>query len=228
MNNATIFVVVPAYNEARVLRQTVTPLVDAGYTVVVVDDGSRDGSAGTLDGLPVTVMRHAVNLGQGAAIETGMEYARQHGAEIVVHFDADGQHRWEQIPDFAAPIQRGEADVVLGSRFLREEDASRIPGLRRIVLRAATIVSGLLTGVWLTDTHTGFRALSRKALAAVRLTENGYAHATEVLALIRRHKLRYVEIPAAIDYTAYSRQKGQSLWNSFNILIDLLMEKLFR
>lgn len=228
MTNSSIFVVIPVYNEARILRETVTPLFEAGYTVVVVDDGSTDTSAQSLDGLAVTVLRHPVNLGQGAALETGMAYARQNGAEAVVHFDADGQHSWEQIPNFVAPIFRGEADVVLGSRFLRKEDAARTPAFRRVVLRAGIVVSGLFTGVWLTDTHNGFRALSRKALNAVQLRENGFAHATEILALIRRNKLRYVEMPTAISYSAYSRTKGQSFWNSFNIVIDLLMEKLFR
>ena len=157
-----------------------------------------------------------------------MEYALRHGAEAAVHFDADGQHRWEQIPDLIAPIERGEADIVLGSRFLRREDAAQTPALRRMLLRAGIIVSGLFSGLWLTDTHNGFRALSRKALQEIELRENGFAHATEILASVRRKKLRYVEVPTAIRYSAYSRAKGQSFWNSFNVVIDLLMEKLFR
>jgi polyprenyl-phospho-N-acetylgalactosaminyl synthase len=228
MTNSAIFVIVPVYNEAGIVRETITPLVEAGYTVVVVDDGSSDGSLRTLAGLPVVLLRHAVNLGQGAALETGMEYALRHGAEAAVHFDADGQHRWEQIPDLIAPIERGEADIVLGSRFLRREDAAQTPALRRMLLRAGIIVSGLFSGLWLTDTHNGFRALSRKALQEIELRENGFAHATEILASVRRKKLRYVEVPTAIRYSAYSRAKGQSFWNSFNVVIDLLMEKLFR
>lgn len=228
VTDSAIFVIVPVHNEAQVVRRTVTPLVEAGYRVVVVDDGSNDGSAETLDGLPLVVLRHAVNLGQGAALETGMAYARRHDAQAVVHFDADGQHDWKQIADFVAPVARGDVDVVLGSRFLRAEDAARTPWLRRVVLRGGIAVSGMFTGLWLTDTHNGFRVLSRKALAAIEFRENGFAHATEILALIRRKKLRFVEMPAAIHYSAYSRAKGQTLWSSFDILIDLLMEKLFR
>ena len=171
--NSSIFVIVPVYNEAGAIRATVMPLVEAGYAVVVVDDGSADGSSEALKGLPVVVIRHPVNLGQGAALETGKAYALRHGAEIAVHFDADGQHCWEQIPELVAPIVRGEADVVLGSRFLRANDVARTPAVKRLILRGGIIVSGLFTGMWLSDTHNGFRALSRNALDEIEIRENG-------------------------------------------------------
>jgi polyprenyl-phospho-N-acetylgalactosaminyl synthase len=223
-----IFVIVPAYNEARVLRETLTPLIEARYRVVVVDDGSSDDTAQVLQSLPITVIRHAVNLGQGAALQTGMDYALRKGAPIAVHFDADGQHPCDAIPTLVEPILRGEADVVLGSRFLRPEDTARTPRHRRLILRIGIVISGLFTGMWLSDTHNGFRAFSRNALAKIQLRENGYAHATEILGEIRTKKLRYVEAPSAIRYSEYSRSKGQSFWNSFNIVIDLILEKLFR
>lgn len=228
VSNAAIFVIIPAFNEANALPGTLAPLTEAGYTVVVVDDGSTDETARALEGLPAIVLRHAVNLGQGAALQTGMDYALQRGADIAVHFDADGQHPSEAIPSLVEPILHGDADVVLGSRFLRPEDAAQTPRGRRIVLRIGIIVSGLFTGMWLSDTHNGFRALSRKALGEIQLRENGFAHATEILAQIHRMQLRYVEAPSAIRYSDYSRKKGQSFWNSFNIVFDLLMEKLFR
>jgi glycosyltransferase involved in cell wall biosynthesis len=230
MDNSTaaIFVIIPAFNEAAALTRTIAPLLEAGYTVVVVDDGSSDDTQRVLAGLPVMVLRHAVNLGQGASLQTGMDYALRRGAEIAVHFDADGQHPPEAIPTLVEPILRGHADVVLGSRFLRPQDAAQMPRSRRLLLRAGIAVSGVFTGMWLSDTHNGFRALSRRALDEIHLRENGFAHATEILAEIRRHKLRYLEAPTAIRYTDYSREKGQSFWNSLNILFDLLMEKLFR
>ena len=226
--NSSIFVIVPVYNEAGAIRTTVIPLVEAGYAVVVVDDGSADGSSEALKGLPVVVIRHPVNLGQGAALETGRVYSLRHGAEIAVHFDADGQHCWEQIPELVAPIVRGEADVVLGSRFLRANDVARTPAVKRLILRGGIIVSGLFTGMWLSDTHNGFRALSRNALDEIEIRENGFAHATEILGAIRKRKLRYREIPATIRYSDYSRAKGQSIWNSVNIVVDLLLQRLFR
>jgi len=228
MANRPVFVIVPAFNESRVLRETVAPLVEAGYSVVVVDDGSGDAPAVALEGLRVGLLRHCMNLGQGAALQTGAEYALRQGAEIIVHFDADGQHPVGGIPAMIRPILEGRADVVLGSRFLRREDAMRVPLARRFVLRIGIVVSALFSGLWLTDTHNGFRALSRRAMLCIHLRENGFAHATEILQQIRRTGLRHVEVPTGIRYSTYSLEKGQRLWNSFRIVLDLALAKLLR
>jgi hypothetical protein len=125
-------------------------------------------------------------------------------------------------------VLSGEADVALGSRFLRAADKSFIPVSRRILLKGAVIVNGLMTGLWLTDAHNGLRVLSRKAAGRICLEENGFAHATEIIHQIRRLKLSYIERPARVRYTHYSRRKGQSFWNAFNIVIDLLLRRVFR
>ena len=156
-----IMIIVPAYNEGTVLKQTIEQLLLAGYPVVIVDDGSRDDTSSVKE-IPLIYVRHAVNLGQGAALQTGMIYALRAGADIAVHFDADGQHDWRQIDRLVAPILDGCADVALGSRFLRAEDAAKVPWPKRIVLRGGILISWLLTGVRLSDTHNGFRALSRR------------------------------------------------------------------
>jgi len=226
-SNREIFIVVPAYNEAKVIKATISPLITEGYSVVVVDDCSSDNTWEILEILPVTRIRHMVNLGQGAALQTGMEYARRSGAAVVVHFDADGQHDWREIPNLTAPILEGKADVVLGSRFLRPGDTQQVPLAKRFVLRIGRIISGLMTGILLSDTHNGFRALSRKALAVVQLQENGFAHATEILSHLRKANLHYVEVPTSISYTTYSIAKGQPLTNSLNTVIDLLLRKIF-
>jgi glycosyltransferase involved in cell wall biosynthesis len=224
----SIFVIVPSYNEGPVLRDGLEPLMDAGYDIVVIDDGSTDDTDEVLAGLDVHAIRHPVNLGQGAALQTGMDYAVECGADIVVHFDADGQHRAEEIESLMAPVLSGEADVVLGSRFLRGVDAMEVPARRRFVLRIARVVNGLFTGVWLTDAHNGFRVLSRRAAQSIRLTENRMAHASEILFQIRRAGLRYVERPTTVVYTAYSQEKGQSSWNGIRIVIDLFLRRMFR
>lgn len=223
----SIFVIIPAFNEGRVIGDTVAPLIESGYSVVVVDDCSRDNTWRVLEGLPITRIHHAVNLGQGAALQTGMEYAARHGAAAVVHFDADGQHDWKQIPDLVAPILEGRVDVTFGSRFLRRSDAAKVPPVKRLVLRVGRIVSSIFTGVFLSDTHNGFRALSPKALAAVALKENRFAHATEILAQVRRARLSYAEVATTIRYTDYSKAKGQPISSSFNTLIDLILRKIF-
>ncbi len=217
--------VIPSYNEGAALKDVVASVLACGYDVVVVDDGSAVPAARLLDGLKCHCLRHALNLGQGAALQTGMDFARRHGADAVVHFDADGQHDVADIPRFLTEL-KGGADVVLGSRFLRAEDEAAVPAGRRLLLRLARLVNGVFTGLWLTDAHNGFRALNRKALEAIDLRENRMAHATEILSQIRRHGLAVKEIPVTIRYSDYSRAKGQRWMNSLDILLDLLLDKL--
>ncbi len=223
-----VFVVIPAYNEGAVLSQTVDELSSYNFTVVVVDDGSSLPASQFLQNRPIHYLRHLTNLGQGAALQTGMDYALLNGADVIVHFDADGQHSPELIHKLIEPICSGECDIVMGSRFINPSDRQEVPALKRLVLKAGVCVSWLFAGLWLTDTHNGFRALSREAVQRIRLTENGYAHATEILELIRKSGLRYKEIPATIRYTEHSLAKGQSVFNSINILFDLVLRKLVR
>jgi glycosyltransferase involved in cell wall biosynthesis len=225
---APVFVVVPAYNEGAARPATLRTLVAAGYSVVVVDDGSKEEVAPALAELPVHLLRHPINLGQGAALQTGTTYALAQGAAIIVHFDADGQHSADDIPRLVEPLLAGQADVALGSRFLRPDDAHLVPRARRWLLKCGVIINGLLTGVWLSDAHNGMRALSRRAALEIELCENRQAHASEILVQIRRAKLRWVERPTRIEYSAYSRAKGQSPWNAVNIVFDVLLRKIFR
>jgi glycosyltransferase involved in cell wall biosynthesis len=222
-----VFLVVPVYNEQAVIEATLRPLIASGYTLVVVDDGSSDATWAILGRLPVYRLRHHINLGQGAALQTGTSFAVQQGAAIIVHFDADGQHRPEDIADLVAPLRAGEADVVFGSRFLRRADRESVPPTRRLLLRGAIIVNRLLTGMRLTDAHNGLRALNRHAASQIVLRENRFAHASEILVQVRQRRLRYVERPTHIVYSAYSLGKGQKIWNSVNIVLDMLLRRVF-
>jgi glycosyltransferase involved in cell wall biosynthesis len=223
-----VFVVVAAYNEGRVICATLEPLVQRGYTVVVVDDASTDDTATMLRGVPVHALRHRINLGQGAALQTAMNYSLERGARFIVHFDADGQHRADDIARLLEPLRNGEADVALGSRFLTASDRKAVPFRRRMLLRAGVIVNGLLTGVWLTDAHNGMRAFTAAAAGKIDMRENRFAHASEILAQIRRSRLRVTERPTTITYTAYSMAKGQSSMNAVKIVIDLVLRRIFR
>jgi len=227
-NRAKTIILVPVYNErGEILRNTLGTLRESGFPIVVIDDGSENDLSPYLSGIDgVTVLRHPVNLGQGAALQTGMDYALEAGAEAVVHFDADGQHDAREIPALLDALANG-ADLALGSRFLRKEDKASIPWGRRLLLRGARHVNFLFTGQWLSDAHNGFRALNRKAMEKIRITENRMAHATEIVALARKASLRIVEVPVHIQYTEYSRAKGQNWQQSLNILLELLLNKLF-
>lgn len=222
--NESVFIVIPCYREApAVVARTIEPLLQEGYRVVLVDDGSPEPLR--LPGKAVTILRHPLNRGQGAALQTGDEYALSHGAEAVVHFDGDGQHDASAIPPALALLRSHQADAVLGSRFLRPEDTAAVPPKRRRLLRLARLVNGILTGVWLTDAHNGFRVLSAKALRALDLREDRMAHATELPAQLKKAGLRWKELPIRVAYTEYSQKKGQRFWSALEILSDLLLER---
>lgn len=220
-----VYVIVPCFNEGEQLRTTVSELLGRGYGVVVVDDGSRQSAWSILSDLGVHFLRHAVNLGQGAALQTGMDYCRSLGAKAVIHFDADGQHSPDDIPAFLEALK--DCDVVLGSRFIRSDDVKGIPWKRRFLLRCARLVNFCFTGIWLTDAHNGLRAMNSLALEKICLKENRMAHATEILYQIKSAGLRWKEIPCTIRYTDYSKKKGQKWYNSIDILIELVLGKLF-
>ncbi len=228
VENLDIFIVMPAHNEGRVIRKTLRPLVGAGFSVVVVDDGSKDNTWRQLAGLGVHRLRHPFNLGQGAALQTGVTYALQQGAKYIVHFDADGQHSPEDIRGLLEPVMLGKADVALGSRFLRREDWQAVPPARRVLLKGAIVVNWLLAGVWLSDAHNGARAFSRRAAQKIVLRENGFAHATEILQQIKAQHLRYVERPTRIRYTDYSQMKGQRAWHALDIVVDVVIHRILR
>ncbi len=219
---ADTWVVVPLYQEATAVGDVVRDLLPVFPNVVCVDDGSTDGSAAAARAAGAVVVRHCINLGQGAALQTGIDYALSCLAtRYVVTFDADGQHRVDDAAAMVERLRRGEADVVFGSRFL--DDRTRIDQLRRAVLRTAVVYTNLTTGVRLTDAHNGLRALTREAASALRITHHRMAHASEIVAQVGRSRLRWVEHPVEIVYTDYSRAKGQSLLNSVNILVETIL-----
>jgi polyprenyl-phospho-N-acetylgalactosaminyl synthase len=226
VSRAQMYVVIPAYNEGPVISRVVSEVRRSGYAVVVVDDGSSDATAEEARAAGAGVITHPFNLGQGAALQTGIDYAVAEGAEVIVTFDADGQHRVSDIARLAAALVEERADFALGSRFLGQ--APNLPPLRRLLLHAATAFTRLTTGLQVTDTHNGLRAMTRRAAAAIRLRQNRMAHASELLSQIAASGLRYVERPVTIEYTAYSLAKGQSLGDAVLILLDLFARRLYR
>ncbi len=218
------YILIPAFNESSRIGDVLKSLLPLNYPIIVIDDGSTDDTAQIVSGSPVLLIRHDVNLGQGAALETGMEAARLLEADFVIHFDADGQHDVTDIERLLIPLKRGEADVVFGSRFL-ERKASDMPAYIKIILKTGRWINYAMTGILLTDAHNGLRALNRKALQTIHFHQPGMAHATEILYEIRKKAIRYLEIPVHIRYTAYSKQKGQGILNAINILFHLLFKR---
>jgi len=189
--------------------------------VVVVVDGATDQSYWIAKNQNVKVLRHLINRGQGAALETGDLYALRHEADIVIHFDADAQHVAAEIPSLIQPIINGQADIVLGSRFLNKNNQT--PIIKKwLILKPAIVFQNLMYGTRLTDTHNGFRALSNKALKNIKITQDGMAHPSEISEQIIANNLKYIEIPVTIKYHEF----GQGFLNGIKILRDLLFGKI--
>ncbi len=218
-----VMVVMPAYNECTVIAAVVAQVLQVCPNLLVVDDGSSDGTAEVARGAGAIVVRHAINLGQGAALQTGILHALDKGAQTIVTFDADGQHDPSDIKALVTALDSGFG-AALGSRFAGK--TLGMPAQRRLVLQAARWVNYAITGVKLSDAHNGIRALSRSAALNLHLREAGMAHATEIIGQLARAKVKIVEVPVTIHYSAYSLAKGQKLTNALRILLDLMMRGL--
>lgn len=218
--------VIPAWNEAPTIAESALPRVVAGLRglvdrIVLVDDGSTDHTGPLASELPVDVLTHAVNRGQGAALRTGTLHALAEGADIIVHFDADGQFRSEDIARVIAPLLSGQADVVFGSRFL--DATTKMPAFKRfVIMPLARFVSRWLFGVKLTDPQSGFRAFTREVGEELHWQQDAMAHTTEILIRAHGGRWRIKEVPITVIYDEF----GQRLSGGFKILRDLFIAKL--
>jgi glycosyltransferase involved in cell wall biosynthesis len=219
------WVVVPVFNEAAKVGETIRELRAHFPNVVCVDDGSSDGTWAVLEREAPHALRHLVNRGQGAALQTGTLFALRAGARRVAHFDADGQHRIEDLARMVEAVASGECDIALGNRFAG--DATQVPAARRALLRAAVLFHRVTSGIALDDVHNGLRVLSRRAAERMEITADRMAHASELVDLVARSGLPMRQIPVTIRYTDYSRAKGQRWSGSFRILFHYLVGRAF-
>ncbi len=217
-----IFVVVPAFNEGKKIGRVIRDLFEHGYRqVVVVDDGSSDDTFRQAQIAGALVLRHKINRGQGAALQTGNEQALRLGATIIVHFDADGQFNPKDITGAINKINSDNVDVVLGSRFLGKR--SQIPFFKLFfILPISRLINNLLTGLKLSDVHNGFRVLNQHAARKIQITQDGMAHNSQIPKLIKEYQLNYAEYPVEVFY----EENGQGIAAGFKILYDLLIAKI--
>jgi len=219
-----VWLVIPVFNEETVIADVLAHVLRTFPNAVCVDDGSSDGSAARILGSGAHLLRHPINLGQGAALQTGLSYAlARPGAEYFVTFDADGQHQVEDVVTMIGVLREKEADVVLGSRFL--EAAHEVPPLKKLILRLIASLSRPSRTLGLTDTHNGLRAFNRAVAEKVDITQAGMAHASELVDFLARANVKVREVPVTIKYTEYSMSKGQSLLNGVNIIFDLALRR---
>jgi glycosyltransferase involved in cell wall biosynthesis len=228
IDTSGVWIIVPAFNEAQVIGDVVADLRSQFAHVVVVDDGSRDSTADVALRAGAHVVPHPVNLGQGAAIQTGVEYARsQPAAEVFATFDADGQHRVKDVLAMLERLSRGDVDLVIGTRFTGSTIV-RTPPLKRVILKTAAMLSPSSRRLGLTDAHNGLRVFDRTVADHLNLTMSGMSHASEFIKLAAENHWRVVEQPVEILYTEYSLSKGQPLLNGINIVFDSFLRGRMR
>jgi len=223
----SIWIVVPAYNEAARIGRTLQGLIHHFSNIVVIDDGSKDATSERLAELPVWALRHPINLGQGAALQTGIDFAIGQGADVVVTFDADGQHDVHDIERIVEPIISKRSEVALGSRFLGK-DAVNMPATRWLILKLGVLFTRVCSRIKVTDTHNGLRALSRDAATQLRISQNRMAHASEILDQIQYLGLKYEEVPVTIHYSDVVLEKGQQNSAAVKVAAQFLLGRMVR
>lgn len=226
-SDGRLWVLIAAYNEASVISDVIKDvLLNVTNNVLVVNDGSSDNTAEIAKAAGAQVISHCDNLGQGAALQTGFSYLKGIDFDYVVTFDADGQHMYEDIFVMVEALEKEQADIALGSRFLgRVENISK---KKLLTLKAAIAFTNATSGVTLTDSHNGLRLLTARAVNEISITQRGMAHASEIIDEIRRKNLKWCEVPVTIKYTEYSVSKGQRISNSISIVLDLLINRLYK
>ena len=217
-----IYVLIPVFNEEKVIKEIILELKKSFKYIITVNDGSFDDSKKILENLNVILLNHPINLGQGAAIKTGLDYINRYtDADALITFDADGQHSIDDAINFAEEISKTEKDIIFGSRFI--EDDSNVPIFKKIILKTATLLTNILLSVKLTDTHNGLKAIKTKVLDKIEISIDSYAFETELILEVAKKKIKYMELPTSIQYSEYSKQKGQSILNSIRIFEDIIL-----
>ena len=225
--HSDVFVVIPAFKAPDKIASVIRNVQAQGFSnIVVVDDGSMDATYKNAKAAGATTLQHLVNRGYGAALRTGMEYAKRNNAKFVVTIDADGQQNPAEIKDLLKPLQENKADIALGSRFLTRK--SNVPFWRKVFLKGGIWVTYLFYGLLLTDSHNGFRAINHKALHSMKFELDRMEHSSEYPSEIKRRRLRYVEIPVTVTYTDETMEKGQKTSNAFVILFKMILQKLLK
>ncbi|WIM71193.1 glycosyltransferase family 2 protein [Corynebacterium suedekumii] len=221
------WLVIPCYNEGAVIQDVIENARRTFPNIVAVNDGSPDDSAARIHAGGAHLVNHPVNLGQGAGIQTGVEYARQQpGARYFVTFDADGQHQVKDVVRMVERLRTEPLDIIVGTRFGRPRAADdQVPWIKRLVLKTVVMLSPTTRRLGLSDAHNGLRAFNRKVADEMNIRMNGMSHASEIVSLIDRKGWRVAEEPVDILYTEYSMSKGQSLINGVNILADGMLSR---
>lgn len=221
-------IVIPAFNEAAVILSVLKsiPKKIIGFRhiqIIVVNDGSTDDTAKIVKNTRAVLINHVLNRGVGAATKTGLTYAIDQSADVIVTFDADGQHQGSDIAKVVAPIITKKADLVIGSRLLKFQ---KMPTDRFLINWLANFATLFLFGIFSTDSQSGLRAFSKKAASLINFKGERMDFSSEILLEAKKHNLKRIEVPTSAIYTDYSRAKGQKNINALPTLFRLLVKFL--
>ncbi len=218
-----IFCVIPAFNEEKNITTVISQVKPSVDVIVVVDDDSSDRTAEFTARAGAILLKHIINRGQGAALRTGTEYSLNNGADIIIHFDADGQFLSQDIKKIAAPIKDGIAQVVFGSRFLNAEHSIGMPLLKKyFIMPLAKTVNKIFFNINLTDPQSGFRAMSAEAARKISWKQDRMAHCSEIMFEVKKNDFKVKEIPIKVIYKNF----GQSFSGGLKILKDFFIAML--
>lgn len=224
-----VCIVIPAYNEASVIADVINDARNEfdkssyKYTIIVVDDGSLDDTAPLAEKAGATVIRHILNSGAGSATATGLSYANQNGFDAAATMDADGQHMPADVLKGFQALERNHTDLLIGSRLIDNRGMSRVKVLGN---RGLSFITHLLFGIHSTDSQSGLRIFSRRALEELRWKTSGYEFCSEMLWRAKQQKMVIDEFAIKAVYTDYSKSKGQNNWNAVNIIKSLVRRRI--
>jgi len=218
-----IFIVIPLFNEEKHIAGVLREVLAYKLPVVVIDDGSRDRSKFKVQGLRLkgaTLLEHGVNLGKGAAMKTGADYAFSHGANAIIFMDSDGQHEAEDLPKFIKTLESGDSDVVFGTRNYNYG----VPLIRYLGNKFASVVMASFFGVYVSDVICGFKGMTREAYRKLKWESSGYGVEAEIVARLGKQKLSFCEVPVETIY--HDKVKGVTILDAFGIFVEVLKWKL--
>lgn len=221
-----LWVLLPAFNEAAVIREVIRNVRTCGYHhIIVVDDGSSDDTARIALEEKTVLLSHPVNRGAGAVIQTGILYARLKGINTMVQMDSDGQHHPEDIDHLFKTMQSEDCDIVVGSRFMGGN--YNIPKIRVFYNSISNIITNWFCKRWYSDTQSGFRMFNRRAIEKLDLQIDGFGYCSEMIIQAERKSLRISEVPISVSYTKYSMSKGQDFFMGVVTATNLFWKLLF-
>lgn len=227
MRERRVLIIIPAYNEVAVIGKVLSGLPkmvgEFAIDMLVIVDGSTDNTPNVASKAGATVISHLLNTGSGGATYSGIVYAREEGYKYAVTMDADGQHTAEDAVSIVTRILKNDADLVIGSRLI---NAKGMPWYRQMGNWGLSWITFMLFGLHVTDSQSGLKGFSRRALEELHIKSTGYEFCSEIIWRAKQLNLRVVEIPIKAIYTEYSLSKGQTNWNAVNVIKKLIKRKI--